>query len=878
VNLRGLTHPASITRPIILLALCAYPSLAQQTPPTVSMTIRVKVPANTPAGDTIWIQSGIVYSARVVRTQLAPVPGTPDTWQATVSAPEGTIFRYNYNRNDSFNLREAYVPFALQTGNKPGFASREMLVTAGATISETIALWTDTPLLEQATGAIAGRVTDEQGKPLSGILVASGPRRRETGVDGTYSIDGVPTGPAVITFRTEDGQYRATTVAVNIPPVGTVSKDIALQTATMATVTFVVTVPADTPALAVPRLYGDAYNLGMVGSELNLFADSTRLIDMTPLGGNRWTYTAQIGTGHCVTYLYTIGHYARNNERSGNSGTAITRPLCLNGDTTLNDTVVSWRPSFQVPVTLNVVSPSPGEVLYVTTDDSEGFQPLKMWVTSPLTATFVIFANSNSTLRYRYQRGITQYVPEIIGQDSTTSTYRSITTGAAGLTRSDTIQEWRHDYREPALTTVTTGISRAIAVRPKSVPFQTGVMPVDVPVSPFLPLMAPAMARIKSKNAQWVKFSTVRLLRQDTGEIERKSADPDQDLIASIRIAKSQGLHVALWVAVAPVSWTGLHTLAFMDRYYASKQQYFLSMARLAQQEGVEMLELANDGWSDETAATKSYVNAKWKTMIAAIRAAGFTGKLSTDKLFGQTNFYDWYAGLDYLGDGLFTSLGTTGKETVQELYDAVVKKLDTMLPISNRFRKPYIITIDYDSTENSALKTYNADRDLSKFAPSNPAIQSSYDAQARVYQAVLLALAETPWVHGAYSFDYEYFEVDSKRPSIRGKTAEEILSQIYQQINERVSSSVPATCTLQAPVITDVRSLSEWGNLNMFASASYLEIKGTNLGQTTRLWSGDDFQDAAAPVSLDGTMVSINGKRAFTYYNSPRQLNVQAP
>ena len=214
--------------------------------------------------------------------------------------------------------------------------------------------------------------TDEQGKPLVGIFVSAGPRRKETGVDGTYSIDGVPVGPGVITFRTDDGQYRATTLAVNIPADGTVSKDIAQQTAAMSTVTFNVTVPVDTPALAVPRLYGDAYNLGMVGSELDLFVDTTRLIDMTPLGGNRWTFTAKIGSGHCVVYLYTLGHYARDNERAGNSGTAITRPLCVSGNTTITDTVGSWRPSFQVPVTLNVVSPTPGEVLYVTTDDSNG--------------------------------------------------------------------------------------------------------------------------------------------------------------------------------------------------------------------------------------------------------------------------------------------------------------------------------------------------------------------------------------------------------------------------------------------------------------------------------------------------------------------------
>src|SRR5262245_22439618 len=78
-------------------------------PPTVSMTLRVKVPANTPANDKIWIWSGVTFAVTTVHTAFTMVSGTTDTWQATVSAPQGTTFRYFYNRNDSFDLREKYA-------------------------------------------------------------------------------------------------------------------------------------------------------------------------------------------------------------------------------------------------------------------------------------------------------------------------------------------------------------------------------------------------------------------------------------------------------------------------------------------------------------------------------------------------------------------------------------------------------------------------------------------------------------------------------------------------------------------------------------------------------------------------------------------------
>ncbi|MFN0101094.1 MAG: IPT/TIG domain-containing protein [Bryobacteraceae bacterium] len=62
------------------------------------------------------------------------------------------------------------------------------------------------------------------------------------------------------------------------------------------------------------------------------------------------------------------------------------------------------------------------------------------------------------------------------------------------------------------------------------------------------------------------------------------------------------------------------------------------------------------------------------------------------------------------------------------------------------------------------------------------------------------------------------------------------------------------------------------------FSSNSYLEIYGTNLSQTTRLWAGGDFMGSAAPESVDGISVTVNGKPAFVYYVSPGQININTP
>jgi uncharacterized protein (TIGR03437 family) len=62
------------------------------------------------------------------------------------------------------------------------------------------------------------------------------------------------------------------------------------------------------------------------------------------------------------------------------------------------------------------------------------------------------------------------------------------------------------------------------------------------------------------------------------------------------------------------------------------------------------------------------------------------------------------------------------------------------------------------------------------------------------------------------------------------------------------------------------------------FGSNMYVEIYGTNLAPATRLWSGADFKGPAAPTSLDGVSVTVNGKPAFIYYISPQQININTP
>jgi uncharacterized protein (TIGR03437 family) len=87
-----------------------------------------------------------------------------------------------------------------------------------------------------------------------------------------------------------------------------------------------------------------------------------------------------------------------------------------------------------------------------------------------------------------------------------------------------------------------------------------------------------------------------------------------------------------------------------------------------------------------------------------------------------------------------------------------------------------------------------------------------------------------------------------------------------------------PAAAGGSTPAVTKVVSASGFGGFSAITPATWIEITGTNLAGNTRIWTGNDFSGVDAPISLDGTKVTIGGQSAFTYYISPTQVNALVP
>lgn len=94
-----------------------------------------------------------------------------------------------------------------------------------------------------------------------------------------------------------------------------------------------------------------------------------------------------------------------------------------------------------------------------------------------------------------------------------------------------------------------------------------------------------------------------------------------------------------------------------------------------------------------------------------------------------------------------------------------------------------------------------------------------------------------------------------------------------------RVRQLIPGPAATP-PVIANggVVSASAFGQFTSVAPGSWIEIYGSNLSSSTRSWSGSDFAGVNAPVTLDGTKVTISGQSAFIDFISPGQVNAQVP
>ena len=90
--------------------------------------------------------------------------------------------------------------------------------------------------------------------------------------------------------------------------------------------------------------------------------------------------------------------------------------------------------------------------------------------------------------------------------------------------------------------------------------------------------------------------------------------------------------------------------------------------------------------------------------------------------------------------------------------------------------------------------------------------------------------------------------------------------------IQAMASSTAPADLTPRISSVTNGASQQDG-----IPGWSWFTIKGINLAATARIWTLEDFNGDALPLSLDGVGVTVAGAQVAVYYISPTQINALA-
>jgi len=202
-------------------------------------------------------------------------------------------------------------------------------------------------------------------------------------------------------------------------------------------------------------------------------------------------------------------------------------------------------------------------------------------------------------------------------------------------------------------------------------------------------------------------------------------------------------------------------------RWFESYEDYILPYAREAQTSGADMFSVGRE--LDSSVVERE---ADWRRLIARIRSE-FDGPLVYSANFdswGEIGFWD---ALDFIGISAYFPLSDRVDPSLGELEAGWARALGPLEVASKRWGRPVLLTeAGFPSIASAARAPWREEK-----------TRADVWLQSRCYEATLRALADRPWIEGAFFWLWERSSKPAFRdPShtIRGKPATFTMSRWY--------------------------------------------------------------------------------------------------
>ncbi len=767
------------------------PSGPTPTPaPAAPVTFNLTLPSPLLPGETLYLSMVDEVTGLGLNAVNHAMQGM-DTlhYTLTLPFPVGSLVRYRYLRQSTLPILEA---------DSGGNLVRYRLYAAAApgVVQDIVTSWSDTPF-NAPTGRIAGKVVNtSDGAPLSNILIVIGGQQTLTDSTGTYVLEGLPPGTHNLVACALDGTFQVFQQGATIVEGKTTPANLSLSAAPLVNVVFTLSVPDNTIPNTPIRLAGSLYTLGNTFGDLSggLSSVATRMPVLSPLEDGRFTLSLMLPAGADIRYKYTLGDGLWNSEHAPD-GTFVLRQLIVpTGQSVahVQDTIYSWQDGDFAPILFELTVPAETPVTDIISIQFNPYGwtvPIPMWPLGNNRWAYQLYSPLNmlNSFEYRYCRNDQCGLADDV-QTGPGHAGRPVSSSLVPQALQDTVSDWT------LLETLQPSALVGLPVTPRASGFWAGIefLPAGDPTWQYW--MPQAVLNVQALYANW-------LVIRPTWSVSRSdpfvfSPQPGRDPLftdSSHLVAGARALNLNAAIFPSPnlpadqdAWWRSVpHDSDWWESWFDRYEAFALNHADLATASGAQALILGGewvlpalpggliDGGSSGVPAD---AEARWRGVLDLVRAH-FGGSI-----LWAVAYPDDLASLPAFArdlDGIYllwyAPLSGSSNPTVEELRSTAAAMLDNEIqPFQASLGKPVIIAAAYPSTDGAAMD----------WIPSRGVLQPgitlnavNMQAQADIYQALLIAVNERPWLGGFVSRGYYPPAVlHDSSASVHGKPAADLL------------------------------------------------------------------------------------------------------
>jgi len=741
------------------------------------VVFRVQVPADTPAGTTVYLTlldevTGLALNAvrypmqELTSDELQDLEvGSQRVYQLSLPAGVGSMLKYRYERLAG----DVTVSEHVSAGNQVRY--RLYHVEGPGEVLDVVGRWTDTPFSAE-TGRIQGTVVDrDSGQPLASVLVTAGGQQTLSAADGSFLLEGLPPGVHNLVAMAIDGAYQAFQQGARVEAGATTPAPLQMIPARPVQVTFLVSLPENTPPVVPVRMAGNLYQLG------NTFADlaggtsslAENMPVLTALPDGRYTLNLTLPAGTDLRYKYTLGDGFWNAEHSADGAFQLRQLVVPDQDeVVVEDQVISWQAGSKGRITFDLSAPGtpPGEQVSIQFRTLFGWtQPVPMWQLGESRWAYILYSPLNlpGELGYRYcHNGHCE--PE------DPATLRVVTPEAEPQLLNDVIEAWPQIAPQESSAPVPAAEEQA-EILPRTADFRRGIQLRAAYPPAWISYLGNVLQTVQEMGASQVVFTPTWTFRSSDPVIFETASGLDPlwpDLMEALQQTRDAGLVPAVYpVPRFPIemeTWweEAPRDSAWWQNWFERYTHFALHHAELAEKGQAGALVLGGE-WvtpalpggtliDGRPSGVPADAELRWRELLDQVRSR-YSGEilwaLPASRIATPPAFLDAVDEIYLLWP---EDNGLPGNGSLEPA-EAATRWLDTAVrPIQLLYARPVSIAAAYPSGED-------------------------HKKQVQDYERMLRLVNERGWIEGFVACDfYAPSPVQDDTASVHGKPAQRLL------------------------------------------------------------------------------------------------------